>query len=71
MSESGPANPDGQKHEPKLLDQLREALRVRHYSRRTEATYRQWVKRFIFFITFAIRRKWPSPRSMPFSLIWR
>ena len=24
---------------PKLLDQLREALRARHYSRRTEATY--------------------------------
>jgi integrase len=31
---------------PKLLDQLREALRVRHYSRSTEATYIQWVKRF-------------------------
>ena len=24
---------------PKLLDQLREALRARHYSRRTEQTY--------------------------------
>ena len=34
---------------PKLLDQLREALRSRHYSRRTEQTYSQWVKRFIFF----------------------
>lgn len=34
---------------PKLLDQLREALRSRHYSRRTEQTYCQWVKRFIFF----------------------
>ena len=34
---------------PKLLDRLREALRSRHYSRRTEQTYSHWVKRFIFF----------------------
>jgi len=34
---------------PKLLDQLREALRSRHYSRRTEQTYCQWVKRYIYF----------------------
>jgi len=34
---------------PKLLDQLRAALRVRHYSRRTEETYYQWVKRYIYF----------------------
>jgi len=35
--------------QPKLLDRLREALRSRHYSRRTEESYCQWVKRFIFF----------------------
>jgi integron integrase len=34
---------------PKLLDRLREALRSRHYSRRTEQTYCHWIKRFIFF----------------------
>ena len=34
---------------PKLLDHLREALRSRHYSRRTEQTYWHWVKRFIYF----------------------
>jgi integron integrase len=34
---------------PKLMDQLRESLRSRHYSRRTEQTYCSWVKRFIFF----------------------
>jgi hypothetical protein len=32
---------------PKLLDQLREAPRSRHYSRRTEQIYCHWVKRFI------------------------
>jgi hypothetical protein len=35
--------------QPKLLDRLRETLRTRHYSRRTEQTYCQWVKRFIYF----------------------
>lgn len=34
---------------PKLLDQLRSALRVRHYSKRTEETYCYWVRKFIFF----------------------
>jgi len=34
---------------PKLLDRLREALRSRHYSRRTEQTYCHWARRFIFF----------------------
>lgn len=33
----------------KLLDRLREALRSRHYSRRTAQTYCYWVKWFIFF----------------------
>ena len=35
--------------QPRLLDQLREALRSRHYSRRTEQAYCQWVRRFIHF----------------------
>lgn len=34
---------------PKLLDKLRQALRSRHYSHRTEQTYIMWVKRFIYF----------------------
>lgn len=34
---------------PRLLVRYREALRVRHYSRRTEQTYVTWVKRFIFY----------------------
>lgn len=33
----------------KLLDQLCDALRSRHYSRRTEQTYCLWVRRFIYF----------------------
>jgi integrase len=34
---------------PKLLDVVREAIRVRHYSRRTEEVYVGWIKRFILF----------------------
>lgn len=34
---------------PKLLDQMRDALRARHYSPRTEETYLSWVARFIRF----------------------
>lgn len=34
---------------PKLLDRLREALRARHYSKKTEETYCHWVRRYIFF----------------------
>jgi integron integrase len=34
---------------PKLLDQVREVIRTRHYSLRTEEAYVGWIKRFIFF----------------------
>jgi integron integrase len=32
-----------------LLDRVREAIRARHYSRRTEKAYVGWIKRYIFF----------------------
>jgi integron integrase len=34
---------------PRLLDQVREALRRRHYSYRTEHAYLHWIRRFILF----------------------
>jgi integron integrase len=34
---------------PKLLDQMRELSRTRHYSIRTEQAYVHWAKRFILF----------------------
>jgi site-specific recombinase XerD len=33
----------------RLLDQVREKLRVKHYSSRTEQAYLDWIKRFILF----------------------
>ncbi len=35
--------------QPKLLDRLRDACRVRHYSIRTEDAYHDWARRFILF----------------------
>ncbi len=35
--------------EPRLLDQLRDRIRFRHYSLRTERTYEHWIRRFIAF----------------------
>jgi len=34
---------------PKLLDQVRDRIRTKHYSLRTETQYTQWIKRFILF----------------------
>ncbi|APV48907.1 integrase [Betaproteobacteria bacterium GR16-43] len=35
--------------EPRLLDQVRHGIRMRHYSIRTERTYVHWIKRFVVF----------------------
>ena len=34
---------------PRLMDQVRDVLRVHHYSIRTEESYTQWIRRYIFF----------------------
>ncbi len=33
----------------RLLDQVRDQIRLRHYSIRTEQAYVSWIKRFILF----------------------
>ncbi|MFA7351169.1 MAG: integron integrase [Methylotenera sp.] len=43
--ENTPAEPAPQK----LLDLVRDKIRVKHYSIRTETQYLQWIKRFILF----------------------
>jgi integron integrase len=45
MPDSTPQTPPP----PKLLDQVRDRLRVKHYSIRTETQYLQWIQRFILF----------------------
>ena len=39
----------GETPKPRLLDRVRQALRARHYSRRTEDSYIAWIRRYIFF----------------------
>jgi len=34
---------------PRLLDQVRQAIRTRHYSHHTEEAYVGWIRRFVFF----------------------
>ncbi len=46
MPESPPPPPAPAR---RLLDQVRDAIRRRHYSPRTEESYIHWIKRFIFF----------------------
>jgi Phage integrase, N-terminal SAM-like domain len=33
----------------KLLDKVRDAIRLKHYSYRTKQTYVQWIRRYILF----------------------
>src|SRR5499425_2473103 len=40
-----PASP----RKPKLLDQVRQAIRIRHLSHHTEQAYVGWIRRYIFF----------------------
>jgi site-specific recombinase XerD len=56
--ENKKANPDGfltsendDRHssKPKLPDRVRNVIRYKHYSIRTEQTYTDWIKRYIFF----------------------
>ncbi len=37
------------RQKPRLLDQVRAAIRTRHYSRRTERAYVDWIRRYILF----------------------
>jgi hypothetical protein len=36
-------------HQPRLLDQVRDVIRFKHYSIRTEQSYLSWIKCFILF----------------------
>jgi len=47
-AKSEPGGP-GDASPPKLLDRVRDAIRTRHYSRRTEVAYVTWIRRYIVF----------------------
>jgi len=47
--ESPPADKSPPPKPRRLLDLVRERIRFKHYSLRTEETYTHWIKRFIYF----------------------
>src|SRR5437660_1785604 len=50
MPDMPPTLPTSASHnKPKLLDQVRDVIRRKHYSLRTERTYSDWIRRFILF----------------------
>lgn len=51
---------------PKLLDQVRRAMRVAHYAIRTEQAYVDWIRRFSYFITNATLMRWERLKSPSF-----
>jgi hypothetical protein len=48
----------------KLLDQVRDAIRLKHYSIRTEEAYVNWIKRYILFHN----KRHPAEMSIPESV---
>jgi integron integrase len=46
---------------PKLLDRVRHAIRAKHYSRRTESAYVDWIRRYILFH----KKRHPSEMGAP------
>jgi hypothetical protein len=40
----------GESKPKKLLEQVRDVMRLKHYSIRTERCYSDWIKRFIRFL---------------------
>lgn len=48
----------------KLLDQVRQAIRARRYSKRTERSYADWIKRFILFTAGTSADVWQRVNSL-------
>jgi integrase-like protein len=46
---SAPSQPVPAAGAPKLLDRVRQMIRAKHYSRRTESAYVEWIRRYILF----------------------
>src|SRR5882762_10503047 len=52
--------------QPKLIPQIREAIRVRHYSLRTEKSYVYWARFFIRFHNLRHPREMGAPEVTAF-----
>jgi len=54
----------------KLPDEVRNTLRVHHYAMKTEKSYIQWIKRFIFFTTKDIQLEWANYSTGVVFVLW-
>ena len=63
-----PPAPSSPQPGKKLLDQVRDAIRVKHYSERTAETYIYWIKKYIYFHNPGLKRGEVSrhPKDMGF-----
>lgn len=52
--------------QPKLLEKVREMLRLKHYSPKTEDTYIQWIRRYIRFHNMRHPREMREPEIQAF-----
>jgi site-specific recombinase XerD len=59
-------SPASQPNPPKLLDQVRTAIRLRRMSYSTEQTYTDWIKRFILFHNKRHPREMGAPEIRDF-----
>jgi integron integrase len=53
-------------HKPKLLDQVRDVIRRKHFSIRTEQAYTDWIRRFILFHNKRHPREMAEPEVTQF-----
>src|SRR4026209_1117930 len=51
---------------PRLLDQIRDVIRRKHYSLRTEETYVDWVRRYVRFCDLRHPRQCGAPEVEAF-----
>jgi len=55
----------------KLLDQVRQVARVKHFSYRTEQAYAYWIERFICFHGIKHPNTMGEPEMEGFLTIWQ
>jgi hypothetical protein len=55
MPQSSPR--DGASKPKKLLDQVRDRIRLKNYAYRTEQSYVAWIRRYILSMTSGIPRR--------------
>ncbi|WP_198931480.1 MULTISPECIES: phage integrase N-terminal SAM-like domain-containing protein [Desertifilum] len=50
----------------KLLEQVRDVIRLKHYSYQTEKSYINWIKRYILFHDNVTHEKWVEKKLKNF-----